>query len=118
MEPATWTTGSDASAVLETLESALTAEGYTVTVDESGWAGRAEVGSKVGRALAGGFVRRMVLDFNLSQGTDPGTNRLVVAPASSGWSGGALGASKAKKEMTAVAAAVHQALAEKGLLAG
>lgn len=117
MEPATWTTGPDASAVLETLTGALEAQGYTVTRDESGWAGRAEVGSKVGRALAGGFVRRMILDFTISQG-ETGTNRLVVAPASSGWSGGALGASKAKKEMTAVASGIHEALAARGLIAG
>jgi hypothetical protein len=117
MEPATWTTGPDAAAVLDALKGTLEAQGYTVTPDESGWAGRAEVGSKVGRALAGGFVRRMILDFTISQG-EPGTTRLVVAPASSGWSGGALGASKAKKEMTAVASGVHQALSERGLLVG
>jgi hypothetical protein len=118
MEPATWTTGPDASAVLETLNGALTSQGYTVTPDESGWAGRAEVGSKVARALAGGFARRMVLDYTLSQGDQPDTNRLVVAPATSGWSGGAIGASKAKKEMDAVASAIHQALAGRGLLIG
>ena len=115
MEPATWTTGPDAAAVLDTVKTTLESQGYTVTVDESGWAGRAEVGSKVGRALAGGFVRRMLLDFSISAG-EPGTNRLVVAPASSGWSGGALGASKAKKEMTAVASGIHQALAARGLI--
>jgi hypothetical protein len=117
MEPATWTTGPDAAAVLDTMKQTLESQGYTVTVDESGWAGRAEVGSKVGRALAGGFVRRMVVDFAVSQGA-PGTTQLVIAPATSGWSGGAIGASQAKKEMTAVASGVHQALAARGLIAG
>lgn len=117
MDPATWTTGPDAAAVLDIVRTTLESQGYTVTVDESGWSGRAEVGSKVGRALAGGFVRRMVLDFTIQQG-EPGTNRLVIAPATSGWSGGALGASKAKKEMTAVASGVHQGLAARGLISG
>ena len=118
MQPATWTTGPDASAVLATLNEALVAQGYTVTPDETGWAGRAEVGSKAARALAGGFARRMVLDYRVSQGDQEGTTQLVVAAASSGWSGGAIGASKAKKEMANVAQAVHAALAAKGQLAG
>ncbi|HEX7135830.1 MAG TPA: hypothetical protein VF228_24845 [Iamia sp.] len=118
MEPATWNTGADGSAVLTALNEALVAQGYTVTPDETGWAGRAEVGSKAARALAGGFARRMVLDYAVSQGDQEGTTKLVVAPASSGWSGGAMGASKAKKEMANVASAVHQMLAERQLLVG
>lgn len=118
MEPATWTTGPDASAVLATLNEALISQGYTVTPDQTGWAGRAEVGSKAARALAGGFARRMVLDYRLTQGDQEGTTTLVVAAASSGWSGGAMGASKAKKEMASVAQGVHGALAAKGLLVG
>lgn len=118
MEPATWNTGPDASAVLATLNGALVAQGYSVTPDETGWAGRAEVGSKAARALAGGFARRMVLDYRLTQGDQEGTTRLVVEAASSGWSGGAMGASKAKKEMASVAQSVHDALAANGLLVG
>jgi hypothetical protein len=118
MDPATWNTGPDASAVLTTAAEALAAQGYTVTPAESGWGGRAEVGSKAARALAGGFARRMIVDYSVTQGADAGTTLLVIAPASSGWSGGALGASKAQKEMTAVAGAVHELLASRGLLAG
>jgi hypothetical protein len=118
MDPATWTTGPDASAVLTALNDALVSQGYAVTPDETGWAGRAEVGSKAARALAGGFARRMVLDYAVSQGDQAGTTRLVVAAASSGWSGGAMGASKAKKEMATVAQTVHQVLAERQLLVG
>lgn len=118
MEPATWTTGADAGAVLATVGEVLASQGYTVTPDETGWAGRAEVGSKAARVLAGGFARRMVLDFAVRQGAHAGTHQLVIAPASSGWSGGAIGASKAQKEMSAVAEGVHHQLAARGLLAG
>lgn len=117
MDPASWTTGPDASAVLATLNEALVSQGYTVTPDESGWGGRAEVGSKAARALAGGFARRMVLDYRVTAGEREGTTQLIVAPASSGWSGGAIGASKAKKEMALVTETVNGALGAKGLLA-
>lgn len=113
-----WNTGPDAAAVLAAAGEALASQGYTVTPDESGWAGRAEVGSKAARALAGGFARRMIVDYSVTQGDQPGTTRLVITPASTGWSGGALGASKAKKELVAVSEGVHAALAARGLLAG
>lgn len=113
-----WNTGPDAAAVLAAVGEALAAQGYTVTPDESGWAGRAEVGSKAARALAGGFARRMIVDYAVTQGDRPGTNRLVITPASTGWSGGALGASKAKKELASVAEGVHHALGSRGLLVG
>jgi len=118
MEPLIWNTGPDAPAVLAAAGEALAGQGYTVTPDVSGWAGRAEVGSKAARALAGGFARRMIVDYAVSQGDQTGTTRLVITPASSGWSGGALGASKAQKEMAAVSQGVDDLLIGRGLLAG
>ncbi len=117
-QPAAFLTGPDASAVLGVLQEVLTSQGYRITPDESGWAGRAEVGSKSARVFAGGFARRMILDYALTQSEHPGTLRLVITPASSGWSGGAIGASKADTEMTNVSSQVHMWLAQRGLLVG
>jgi hypothetical protein len=92
----------DAGLALHTLMAELTEMGYTVTPDPGGWGGSAEVGSAVGRALLGGFSRRMKLGFNLSQGYLPNQYLVVVEPKMSGASGGAIGVSRAKKEITEV----------------
>lgn len=117
MEPLTWTTKADPPAVVAAAHGALTSLGYSVTTDETGWGGGAEVGSKAARALAGGFARRMILTWAVTQGDTAETLRLVVSPAATGWSGGALGASKAKKEVASVGEAIQQALSQQGLLA-
>ena len=75
------------------------------------------MGSKVGRALAGGFVRRMIVNYQVGQGVQPETSEVQIAPAMSGIGGGALGISKAKKEMASIAQAVHGALAANDQLA-
>lgn len=118
MDPIVMNTGADAGAVLHTVGGALASIGYTVTPGADGWSGHAEVGSSAGRALGGGFVRRMILDFRLTQGTAPNTTQVVITTAMSGWSGGALGASKAKKEWASVSQTVGQALYQSGLIVG
>ena len=117
IEPLTWTTTADAGAVLTTVGTALQSLGYTVTPNADGWSGVAEVGSKVGRAFGGGFVRRMIVNYQLSQGVAPDTTVAHIAPAMSGISGGAMGMSKAKKEMASIAETVYAALAANGQLA-
>lgn len=52
MEPAHWTTGPDGAAVLRTVGEVLAAQGYTLTPDDTGWGGRAEVGSKADAAVS------------------------------------------------------------------
>lgn len=117
MEPIVFETGPDAATVLRTATAALESIGYAIApVDE--WSGQAEVGSKAARALAGGFARRMVVTYQVSGGAQPTTSRVTIAPAVSGWSGGAMGASKAKKEMQSISTAVGGALHQAGLLAG
>lgn len=118
MDPLYFATGPDAAAVLAAVGEVLASQGYTVTPDATGWGGRAEVGSKAARALAGGFARRMILDYAVTQGQQPGTTQLAITPAATGWSGGALGASKAKTELSNVGTAVHQLLGSRGLLLG
>ena len=51
-------------------------------------------GSKVGRALGGAFAKRRKYNVTID-GSDPVT--VVVESAMSGWGGGAIGASKEKK---------------------
>ena len=117
IEPLSWATTADAGAVLTTVGTALQSLGYTVTPNADGWSGTAEVGSKVGRAIGGGFVRRMIVNYQLTQGVQPDTTVAQIAPAMSGIGGGALGMSKAKKEMASIAETVHGALAANGQLA-
>jgi hypothetical protein len=115
LEPIVFETGPDAAAVLSTTLGAIQSLGFTVNpVDE--WSGQAEVGSKAARALGGGFARRMVVSYQLSGGADQSSTRMVITPAVSGWSGGAMGASKAKKEMESIWSTVGGALHQAGLL--
>lgn len=118
MDPVTLIVTGDPQAALATVTGALQSLGYSVQPDPSGWRGRAEVGSKAARALAGGFSRRMVLDYTVTQAQQPGAFQVVVAPATSGWSGGALGASKAKKELQSVGSTLWNAFATQGTLGG
>ncbi len=115
LEPIVFETGPDAATVLSTTLGAIQSLGFSVNpVDE--WSGQAEVGSKAARALGGGFARRMVISYQLSGGADQTSTRVTIAPAVSGWSGGAMGASKAKKEMESLYTTVGGALHQAGLL--
>jgi len=73
--------------------------------------------TKLVNAIGGGFVRRMIVNYQLTQGVQPDTTVAQIAPAMSGIGGGALGMSKAKKEMASIAETVHGALAANGQLA-
>ncbi|MCA1705204.1 MAG: hypothetical protein LC808_18880, partial [Actinobacteria bacterium] len=61
-------------------------------------------GSKVGRALGGAIAKRRKFEVTID-GSDPVT--VTVASAMSGWSGGAIGASKEKKNRKAMAEELH-----------
>lgn len=117
MDPLNVTTQGDPAAILQTAGGALSQLGYTVTPDGSGWAGRAEVGSSAGRVLLGGFSRRMILDYSITQGLAEGQWQLIVAPGMTGASGGLIGVNKAKKEMASVATTITEALRTAGQLA-
>ncbi len=117
MDPIILQTAGDPAAVVVVAEEQLAGLGFKLTRQPDGWSGTAEVGSSVGRALGGGFVRRMKLSWSVSAGPTPGVHVLTVASAMSGMSGGALGVSKARKEMDAVRGAVGGTLQQQGLLA-
>lgn len=117
LEPIIFTTVGDPAAVVALAGQQLTALGYTVTPGADGWSGEAEVGSKVGRALVGGFVRRMKVDYAVTQGYTEGQWVLTISPGMSGMGGGALGVSKSKKEMASIFDGVGAALAQHGHVA-
>lgn len=110
MEPLAFDLSGDPSTALNAALGAMSGLGYRITPDPGGWSGTAEVGSVAARVLAGGFVRRMVVNYRVETVGD-GSSRLTIEPGASGWSGGALGASKAKKEFRSIADAVTSALA-------
>lgn len=114
MDPITFSTVGDPATVVAITGQQLASLGYSVTPGPDGWSGVAEVGNAVGRALGGGFVRRMKVTYGITQGYGPGESVLTVAPAMSGLSGGALGVSKAKKEMTSIHERLGGALVDHG----
>ena len=116
LEPVTFTAVGDPAAVVALAGQHLASLGYTVTPGPDGWSGTAEVGNAVVRALAGGFSRRMKVSYAVTQGHAEGQWLLTIAPTMSGASGGALGMSKAKKEMASIGETVGGALAQHGHL--
>jgi hypothetical protein len=116
MEPIIFSTAGDPASVVATAGRQLASLGYTVTAGPDGWSGEAEVGSKVGRAIGGGFVRRMKVTYAVTQGHEPNQWILNITPGMTGASGGAIGMSKAKKEMKSIADSVGGALTQLGHL--
>lgn len=117
-DPVAWTVRHDAAAVMQSIAATLGSLGYAITPSPDGWSGRAEVGSGTARVLAGGFARRMIIDYALSQGPTPETLAIHLRPGMTCVSGGLIGMSRAKKDYAAACEAVHQALGHHRLLAG
>ncbi len=117
IEPIIFTAVGDPAAVVAIAGQQLANLGYTITLGADRWSGEAEVGSKVGRVLAGGFVRRMKVTYAVTQGYTDGQWVLTISPGMSGMGGGALGVSKSKKEMTSIYESVAEALARHGHVA-
>lgn len=116
LEPIIFTAVGDPAAIVALAGQQLASLGYTVTPGDDGWSGAAEVGNAVVRALAGGFSRRMKVTYAITQGYVEGQWVLTIAPAMSGASGGALGMSKAKKEMASITESVGGLLHQHGHL--
>lgn len=110
--------GGDPGAALAVTGQALSSLGYTVEPGPDGWSGAAEVGSAAMRAMVGGFARRMKVTYSLTQGHAAGAWVVTVSPAMSGMSGGAIGVSKARKEMTQISDTLRAALSQSGHLVG
>lgn len=114
LEPIIFTTVGDPASVVALAGQQLGSLGYTVTPGPDGWSGEAEVGNAVVRALAGGFSRRMKVTYAVTQGYTDGQWVLTISPAMTGASGGALGMSKAKKEMASITDGIGGALVSHG----
>jgi len=76
-------------------QQALVADGFRVTA-QADWTCRVEKGSGAKRALAGGLAERSILNLSVFDG-GPGVTVVRVEKHASGWSGGAIGAHRAKK---------------------
>jgi len=96
-------------------QQALAADGFRTTA-QTEWTCIVEKGSSGTRALAGGFAERSILKLSVFDGGS-GTTVLRVEKQGSGWSGGALGAHKAKKAFEAATQRVGSSLQDAGLLA-
>lgn len=94
---------------------ALAADGFRTTA-QTEWSCIAEKGSSTNRALAGGFAERSILKLSVFDG-GPGVSLLRIEKQGSGWSGGILGAQKAKKGFNTAAERVGSSLQQAGLLA-
>ncbi|MFV0427732.1 MAG: hypothetical protein ACK5KU_11965 [Beutenbergiaceae bacterium] len=114
MDPVTWNVANSPANVMQALGVSLSSLGYTVSPGSDGWSGRAEVGSSTNRILAGGFARRMIIDYTMTSAEN--SVQLHLRPGMTGWSGGLMGMSRAKKDYAQACQAVHQALQNQQLL--
>jgi len=96
-------------------QQALAIDGFRITA-QTEHSCIAEKGSSKNRALAGGFADRSIVKLSVFDG-GPGVSVLRIEKEGSGWSGGYLGAQKAKKGFKAATDRVGSSLHEGGLLA-
>lgn len=96
-------------------QQALAADGFRTTA-QTEFSCIAEKGSSKNRALAGGFAERSIVKLAVFDG-GPGVSLLRIEKQGSGWSGGYLGAQKAKKGFKAATERVGSSLQDAGLLA-
>ena len=96
-------------------QQALAVDGFRITA-QTELSCIAEKGSTKNRALAGGFAERSIVKLSAFDG-GPGVTLLRIEKHGSGWSGGYLGAQKAKKGFKAATERLGSSLQEAGLLA-
>lgn len=117
MDTILWPITGDTTTVLPTASTALQSIGYKVSPTEDQWTLNAEVGSAIGRALGGGFVRRNKVAIGVFTGSD-GATYLRLEPQMTGMSGGAMGLQRAKKEHEKLRTALGSHLHNAGLTPG
>jgi hypothetical protein len=84
-----------------TAEQALVARKFRVTWQDD-WAGMAERGSKVGNMVAGAAAQYFKVGLRIMSGTEPGQTIVRIEKQSSGWMGGAIGASRTTKNFASL----------------
>src|ERR1022692_3835275 len=97
-----------------TIEEALVARKFKVTWSDD-WTATAERGSKVANALAGALAQYFKVGVRLMS-AQPGETTIRIERQSSGWMGGAIGASRTNKNLTALRSELEAAFAGAGVL--
>jgi hypothetical protein len=83
-----------------TAEQALVARGFAVKWQDD-WTGIAERGSKTGNLVAGALAQYLKVGVRLMSG-EPGNTIVRIEKLSTGWMGGAIGASRTTKNFTSL----------------
>jgi hypothetical protein len=110
----TYVVQGDPRQALDVMGTVLAERRFKVYATDS-WSGTAELGSKVKGAVLGAASLFVQLDYAVTTGPD-GLTRLSVRQGSSGWMGGAIGASRTKKLLASLQQELGVRLAAAGLL--
>jgi hypothetical protein len=99
-----------------TIEEALVARKFRVAWSDD-WTASAERGSKVANAIAGALAQYFKVGV-LLMSAEPGETTVRIERQSSGWMGGAIGASRTTKNMTALRTELETTFSSAGVLRG
>jgi hypothetical protein len=99
-----------------TIEEALVARKFKVAWSDD-WNAVAERGSKVANALAGAFAQYFKVGVHLMS-AEPGETTVRIERQSSGMMGGAIGASRTTKNLTALRTDLETTFSAAGVLRG
>jgi hypothetical protein len=99
-----------------TVEEALVARKFQVTWSDE-WTGTAERGSKVANAIVGALAQYFKVGVRLMS-AQPGQTTVRIERLSSGWMGGAIGASRTTKNFAALRAQLEATFSAAGVLMG
>jgi hypothetical protein len=99
-----------------TIEEALVARKFRVAWSDD-WTASAERGSKLANAIAGALAQYFKVGVRLMS-AEPGETTVRIERQSSGWMGGAIGASRTTKNMTALRTELETTFSSAGVLRG
>jgi hypothetical protein len=99
-----------------TIEEALVARKFKVKWSDD-WTATAERGSKVANALAGALAQYFKVGVHLMS-DQPGETTVRIERQSSGWLGGAIGASRTTKNLKALRTELETTFSSAGVLRG
>jgi hypothetical protein len=94
----------------------LAERGFTVTWTTE-WSAQAVKGSTTGNVLLGGFAQKFVVGLSVTSAND-GQSVVRFDRVNSGWMGGAIGASRVKRNMISLRDQFRDAMSARGMLAG
>lgn len=106
----------DPVAARVTAERALVARNFTLNWQDD-WTATAEVGSKTASILVGAFSQYMKVGVRLMT-AGPGETTVRIERQSSGWAGGAIGASRTNKSFASLRGELETIFSGAGVLRG